>query len=35
MMITAPVLAVPNNKYKFWIEVDISGYVIGGVLSQY
>jgi len=33
-MTTASVLAVPNNKYKFWIEVDTSGYAIGRVLSQ-
>ena len=33
-MTIAPVLAIPDNKYKFWIEIDTSGYAIGEVLSQ-
>jgi len=32
-MTTAPVLAVPDNKHKFQIEVDVLEYTIGGVLS--
>ena len=27
-------LAVPDNEHKFQMEVDVSGYTIGGVLSQ-
>jgi len=34
MIATAPVLVVPNNDYKFWMEVDASGHVIREVLSQ-
>ena len=33
-MTIAPVLAIPDNKHKFWIEIDTSGYAIGEVLSQ-
>jgi len=33
-MTTASVLAVPDNKHKFQIEVDVLGYAIGRVLSQ-
>ena len=32
-MTTVLVLTVLNNKYKFQIEVDVSGYAIGEVLS--
>jgi len=32
-MTIALVLAVPDNKYKFQIEVDVLEYTIGGVLS--
>jgi len=31
---TASVLAVPDNKHKFQIEVDVLEYDIGEVLSQ-
>ena len=34
LLTTAPVLAVPDNNCKFWMKVDASGYVVGGVLSQ-
>ena len=34
-MTTAPVLIVSDNKHKFQIEVNTSGYAIGGVLSQH
>jgi len=31
---TQPVLALPKRKEKFRVEVDVSGHVIRGVLSQ-
>ena len=34
MITTAPVLVVPNNVYKFWIEINASEYVLREVLSQ-
>ena len=34
-MTTALVLTVLDNKHKFQIEINTSGYAIGGVLSQY
>jgi len=34
MIATASVLVVPNNDYKFWIEVNALGHVIREVLSQ-
>jgi len=34
MIAIALVLVVPNNDYKFWMEIDALGYVIREVLSQ-
>ena len=34
LMTSTPVLAIPNADYKLCMEVDASGYAIGGVLSQ-
>ena len=31
---TQPVLALPRREGKFRVKVDVSGYTIGGVLSQ-
>ena len=33
-MMNPPILAIPNNKRKMWLETDASGYAIGEVLSQ-
>ena len=33
-MTTATVLAIPDNKHKFWMEVDVLEYAISEVLSQ-
>jgi len=34
MILSTPILAIPNTDHKFQIEVDTSGYAIGEVLSQ-
>ena len=34
MVSSTPILAIPNADHKFQMEVDTSGYAIGGVLSQ-
>jgi len=34
LMITTPILAIPNPEYKLWVKVDTSGHAIEGVLSQ-
>jgi len=33
-MINSPILAIPDSKKKMRLETNISGYAIGGVLSQ-
>ena len=33
-LITAPVMAFPQDKGQYILDTDASGYAIGGVLSQ-
>jgi len=33
-MTNPPTLAIPHPKWKMWLETNVSGYVIGGVLLQ-
>ena len=33
-MSSIPILAIPNTDHKFQMEIDTSGYAIGGVLFQ-
>jgi len=34
LMTFTPILTIPNADHKLHMEVDASGYAIGGVLSQ-
>jgi len=34
LMTSTPILTIPNANHKLHMEVDASGYAIGGVLSQ-
>jgi len=34
LMTSTPILTIPNTNHKLHMEVDASGYTIGGVLSQ-
>ena len=34
-MMNPPILAIPNNKRKMWLETDASGYAIREVLYQW
>jgi len=33
-MVNPSILAIPNSKQKLWLETDVLGYAIVGVLSQ-